>query len=484
MSKVALSSQLFETAKIVRQVTQGVSLDKALSQADAVLRPGVQSLSYHVLRYLGLGQALTQKLVKKPPPLQVQALLWCALALCATQNEQGEEPVQPSSCLHEKDGSPHYHAYVLVSESVQAAKMHPKTRNFAPLVNGVLRGFLRNRLNVIAELEATRNQDEQDGKKQHMPGLPLLNFQPWWIELLQRDWAADWRRILQVAQCPAPMTLRVNVQQGTVHQAVQLLKAEGLIARIVGPYAVELDKAVPVENIPGFGQGYFSVQAEAAQRAAPLLLDPQWVKPHSQRHRKPLRILDACAAPGGKTAHILELAAGMETNVEVVALDVDAARLEKVRQTLDRLGDLGRHVELRAADAADPQAFSANEQFDAILLDAPCTASGIVRRHPDIRWLRRQADIGELARQQQLLLDALWPKLADGGRLLYCTCSVFKAEGEANAQNFVLRHNKTVSRRHAPGHILPLAIRSEGIETLNQTDKSATDGFYYALFEK
>ena len=188
------------------------------------------------------------------------------------------------------------------------------------------------------------------------------------------------------------------------------------------------------------------------------------------------RVLDACAAPGGKTAHLLELA-----DLDLLALDSDPARLARVDQTLDRLGLQARTL---AADAADPAAWWDGRPFDAILLDAPCSAAGIVRRHPDVRWLRRPSDIPALAAGQARLLDALWPLLAPGGRLLFCTCSVFRAEGERPFDAFLQRHPDAFvpERPHAPGHLLPLADNAGDGTAAGASN--VPDGFYYALAEK
>jgi 16S rRNA (cytosine967-C5)-methyltransferase len=186
-----------------------------------------------------------------------------------------------------------------------------------------------------------------------------------------------------------------------------------------------------------------------------------------------LRILDACAAPGGKTGHLLELA-----DAQVTALDMDPARCERIGETLRRLGLSARII---AADASEPAQWWDGEPFDAILLDAPCTASGIVRRHPDVRWLRRESDIARLAHVQSRLLTTLWPLLKPGGRLLYCTCSLFRAEGEAQAQTFVA-HNKDAVSRPAPGYLLPQNGANDN--SLRDNLEGDHDGFYFALFEK
>jgi 16S rRNA (cytosine967-C5)-methyltransferase len=209
------------------------------------------------------------------------------------------------------------------------------------------------------------------------------------------------------------------------------------------------------------------VQDAGAQLAAPLLLEGL------PTTAGPLRLLDACAAPGGKTAHLLELA-----DAHVLALDVDAERCQRVTQNLARLG---LSAQVQAGDAADTAAWWDGQAWDGILLDAPCTASGIVRRHPDVRWLRRPTDVAQLAAQQARLLKALWPLLKPGGQLLYCTCSVFKAEGEAQIQTF-LAHHTDAQMRPSPGHLLPHAAGPQPQLPDNQSGEH--DGFYYARLVK
>ena len=224
-----------------------------------------------------------------------------------------------------------------------------------------------------------------------------------------------------------------------------------------------------VRDIPGFSEGLCSVQDAAAQCAAQILLKDLSVD------QQGLRILDACAAPGGKTAHLLEL---LHPSSEVIALDIDAQRCERIEQNLQRIG---RTAQVIAADAAQTYAWWDGQLFDAVLLDAPCTASGIVRRHPDVRWLRRESDIANLAAIQKNLLKQLWPLLKPGGRLLYCTCSVFKAEGENQVKTFV-EHNTDAHFVPSLGHLKPQNVAT----TPDLTDNLSGDhdGFYYALLEK
>ena len=228
-------------------------------------------------------------------------------------------------------------------------------------------------------------------------------------------------------------------------------------------------------QLPGFAEGEVSVQDAAAQQAVTLLLGhgPTALRPGA-------RVLDACSAPGGKTAQLLE-----QADLDLLALDSDAQRLQRVQETLVRLGlpaPGAGQVALRAADARQPRSWWDGRPFDAILLDAPCTASGIVRRHPDIRWLRRPDDIGALARVQAELLDALWPLLAPGGRLLYATCSLFRAEGQDQIDAFLQRLPAGAARVDpaSPGHLLPLADNAPQ----EATPAPAHDGFYLALLHK
>jgi len=231
---------------------------------------------------------------------------------------------------------------------------------------------------------------------------------------------------------------------------------------------VHLLRPLPVSRLPGFAEGDVSVQDAAAQQAAELLL------------ARPLpagaRVLDACAAPGGKTAHLLELA-----DLDLLAIDRDAARLVRVDETLARLG---LHATTRAADAADPASWWDGRLFDAILLDAPCSASGIVRRHPDVRWLRRDSDIAALVASQARLLDALWPLLVPGGRLLYCTCSLFRAEGQAQIDAFLQRRGDAFipASPPSPGHLLPLPDNDETRPA--PALAASADGFFLTLIEK
>jgi len=308
------------------------------------------------------------------------------------------------------------------------------------------------------------------------------NHPVWWVQRLQADWPGHWQALLRQANEHPPLTLRVNARRGSGAAYVQRLASLGIASRLLpdpalAGQALVLDEPRPVQQLPGFAEGEVSVQDAAAQRAAGLLLGSgdAALKPGA-------RVLDACAAPGGKTAQLLERA-----DLDLLALDSDGLRLQRVRDTLGRLrlpATAASRVEVRAGDARRPATWWDGRPFDAILLDAPCTASGIVRRHPDVRWLRRPSDIAALAATQAELLTALWPLLAPGGRLLYATCSLFKAEGEHQIDAFLQRMGTAAVRRDpaSPGHLLPLADNLQPAAA--GTPGLVHDGFFYALLHK
>ncbi len=429
--------QLLQSASQVAQAVQhGRSMTAAIEAVPKDLRPGVQALSFQSMRWWGRAVALRKCLARKAPPAQADALLCTALAL------SWQDELAP------------YTVHTLVNQAVEAARRHKDMRAQAPFINACLRRFLRER-------EALLVQTDADPVAQ-------WNHPAWWVKRLQTDHPQQWQEILNAAQSAAPMTLRVNTQHHSVAAYLQALKAQGIEARAVGEVGVQLNKAVPVQSLPGFFEGHVSVQDAAAQLAAPLLLKGL------QKPNQALRLLDACAAPGGKTGHLLE----SDPQAHVVALDVDPVRCERIQQNLDRLKV---HAEILAADAGNTAEWWDGQSFDGILLDAPCTASGIGRRHPDVRWLRRESDVAQLAAIQAKLLKALWPLVKPGGRLLYCTCSVFKAEGETQIQTFV-QHNTDALILPSPGHLTPRSATSEA--SLRDNGMGEHDGFYYALLEK
>ena len=440
----ALWQQLEAVAQALNGILGGQSSKTVLAQVPQRLRPGVQALLFQVLRNLGRAQALQKQLAPRAPAPKVSALLCTALALAWNE---AQAPYAP---------------FTLVNQAVQAAKQDHATRAQAPFINACLRRFLRERgalqQAVAGDLRAQWNH-------------PL-----WWVARLRQDHPQHWQQILQTSNTQAPMVLRINKQKSTPAQYQHALAAIDLIANAVGDSGLVLQRAVPVQVLPGFAEGVVSVQDSAAQLAAPLLLSGLDLQ-------QPLRVLDACAAPGGKTAHLLEYA-GAGAPLRVTALDIDAARCERIRDTLARIG-LQDQAQVLAADAARPQDWWQQHcgglPFDAILLDAPCTASGIVRRHPDVRWLRRESDIAQLAQTQARLLNALWPLLRPGGRLLYCTCSVFRAEGDLQVQAFLANHTDA-RLLPSPGHLLP-GMAPNGT-SVPDNGAGEHDGFFYALLHK
>ncbi len=439
--KPPLWRQLQAVAQVLAAVRAGRSLTPALDAVEAPLRPGVQALSFLALRGLGRAQALRRQLARRAPPPAADTLLCAALALATSHDGQ----------------PPPYEPFTLVDQAVEAAKRSAATRQQASFINACLRRFLREQAELLHAVEPDPEA--------------TWNHPSWWIDRLRREHPHGWQAALKADGLHAPMTLRVNRRRTTLAAYRDQLQADGRRASGVAGSntALVLERPCPVQQLPGWAEGWVSVQDAAAQLAAPLLLD-DLVRPHD----RPLRVLDACAAPGGKTAHLLEMA----EDAEVLALDVDAERCQRVRETLRRLQ---LRAEVRAADAGKPADWWNGQPFDAILLDAPCTASGIVRRHPDVPWLRRESDVAQLAATQARLLDTLWPLLRPGGRLLYATCSVFRAEGDGQIETFVAR-NTDVRRMPAPGHLLPQTGMDGDLFPDNvQRDH---DGFYYARLEK
>jgi len=412
---------------VVQQVlAKGRNLDQALKESlrnkDAWLpaqRAALQDLSYGTLRFYGQLQAMLDMLLHKPlSDERVNFLLLVALY----QLQYGK------SAQH-----------AVVDHSVRAAqKLNPRVSG---LVNAILRNFLRNQTVLL----------EQAG--QHAGG--KYSYPQWWVDELNEQYGERSTEIFEAGNQRPPMTLRVNCRRNTTAEYLTLLERHGLSARLIEPDALQLDKPVTVDKLPGFFEGLASVQDAGAQYAA-LILDAH----------DGMRVLDACAAPGGKTAHILERA-----TVEMVAVDKDAKRLQLVRENLRRLN---LTAQLVVGDATRPEMWWDGKLFQRILADVPCSASGVARRHPDIKWLRRSRDIAGFAAQQNNILRALWRLLAQGGKLLYATCSVFQQENEQVVAAF-LTHQPDAQR-------LPITLPDDIEGQLLPNDQH--DGFYYALLQK
>ena len=457
--RISLSDTLLAAARNVQAVQAGRSLSDSLAATDALLRASTQAVSFHAMRRLGMASALREALVpRKPANPLLDALLKVALALLDTAVTAAD----PAAAGRPGREVPVYTPHTVVDQAVRAAGSHKKLKPFKGLVNGVLRRYLRERPVILAQ--ALQSPEAR------------YNHPCWWVDRLQQAYPSQWQALLAAADRPGPMALRVNARRAQVEQVLDAFRAAGVRAESPLPGAIVLAEARPVQALPGFEQGWWSVQDLSAQQAG-------WLLPVADG----MRVLDACAAPGGKTAHLLE-----QADIRLTALDSDPGRLARVEENLQRLGLMHDGVELKCADAAELDAWWDGERFDAILADVPCTASGVVRRHPDIRWLRREADVTRTAALQRRIVDALWTTLKPGGHLLYATCSIFPEEGELQAQAFAGRHADAV-RLPAPGQILPLAPSAGAVQAAagdaagvaaDQSERATGDGFFYALFAK
>ncbi|HTN49480.1 MAG TPA: 16S rRNA (cytosine(967)-C(5))-methyltransferase RsmB [Burkholderiaceae bacterium] len=430
-----LSQVLGSAARVWLGFTGGHSLDRALAQQSANAPPrlsaATQDASFAAVRHRALIERVLAKLATRPPAPEVAALLAVALA----------------QLLGDR-----YASHTVVDQAVEAA--HTQFRGVAGFVNAILRSFLRRRDELLGELQRI---DEV-----------RYNAPAWWIRLMREAQPAAWREILECAQMPPPLVLRVNRRRVSVGDILRRLADAGMDATQIGLDAVWLHRPRPVDAIPGFAEGDVSVQDAGAQLAA------EWLDVTDG-----LRVLDACAAPGGKTAHLAERA-----DLDLVAVERDAERARRIDENLVRIG---RQAQVLVADAGEASHWWDGRLFDRILLDAPCTASGIVRRHPDIPWLRRRSDVAHLATEQRALLDALWPLLRVGGRLLYVVCSVFPQEGSEQITQFIGRHADAVPRALPGGassvQLLPTATGGERwVE--GSMWPTLHDGFFYASLEK
>ena len=381
-------------AVLLQVIQHGHSLTDSLNTLLPKLKPAdralCQALCYGCLRHYHRLDTLLGKLLKKPLRQKDQDV-YCLLLIGLYQLLEMRIP-----------------DHAAVSQTVAASKAlrKPWARE---LVNGVLRNFLRQQDELLAGL--TEQQ-----------AVSFYSHPDWLLRRLQQAWPDDWQAIVTANNRQAPMSLRVNQLRQSRQDYLDKLSEQGIAAVSLPPThsGIRLEQAVPVEALPGFAEGEVSVQDGAAQLAAELLA--------------PLageRILDACAAPGGKTAHILETQAKL---MELVAIDIEAHRLQRITENLTRLR---LQASLVCADAAEPDRWWDSRQFDRILLDAPCSASGVIRRHPDIKLLRRDGDIAGLQALQQKMLKRLWPLLKPGGMLLYATCSVLPEENHVQIQHFL-----------------------------------------------
>lgn len=418
----SLAYALFESAALVAAVIQGRSLTEQFEHRARTARwtdaqrGAVRDLTAGCLRDYGRGDFVLQRLLHKPLPEDLHALLLVTLHRLTTRPEQ---------------------AHTIVNQAVEAAAQS------APGLRGVVNGVLRNALRQHDALTAEMDRD-----------LALRHAHPrWWVEQLKQQYPEQAADILEQSNQRAPMSLRANQRRGEASALRTRLAEAGIASRLLDNGALLLDKPVQLASLPGFADGALSVQDAGAQWAAP------WLALHDGQ-----RVLDACAAPGGKTCHILERA-----DVDLIALEHDAARAARVD---DNLARLGLHAKVVVGDAACPQDWWDGKPFDRILADVPCSASGVVRRHPDIKWLRRPDDIARFAAQQRRILDALWSVLAPGGKLLYVTCSIFNQENGAQVRAFCSRHADA------------MRVTIDGKLEQQLLPTAEHDGFFYALLQK
>lgn len=421
----SLASALHQASQLVAGVLSGRNFTDALAalwrsapDISPAQRGAISDLGYQALRDYGRGHFFLDRLLHKPlTEPETEALLLVAISRLARRPEQ---------------------AYVLVDQAVQASA-GLGSGAARGLVNAVLRNFLRQR----RALETAAADDD----------VATWCHPAWWLDRLKTAEPTRWQSIASAGNSHPPMSLRVNRRRARPDTVLAQLAAAGLAGQPIGEDGILLDKPCPVSALPGFAEGCVSVQDAGAQCTA------TWL-----RASDGMRVLDACAAPGGKTAHILERA-----QADLLALDADATRARRID---DNLARLGLHAQVRVADCRDRAAWWDGRPFDRILADVPCSASGVVRRHPDIKWLRREQDIARFAAQQREILDALWPTLAPGGQLLYATCSVFAAENQSQVAAFLARH--------ADCERLPI----DGADDQPLLPGPQHDGFYYARLKK
>jgi 16S rRNA (cytosine967-C5)-methyltransferase len=410
----ALAQALRDATRLVARVAAG----RSLAEDHTAARGALLDLTHGTLRRYGRGQAIVRDLSRRgAPDALVQALLWCSLYAL---------------------DSGRYAQYTVVDQAVRACTLLERGGG-SGYVNGLLRSYLRQRRAVETRLRA-----DPEAWYQHPA---------WWIQLVRGAYPEAWEGILAAGNQRPPMALRVNRRRISLDDYAARLQAAGIAATALDHEALLLEQPLPVARLPGFAEGQVSVQDAGAQRAARCL------DLHSGQ-----RVLDACAAPGGKTAHMLETA-----DVDLTALDVDAERAIAIGSNLERLG---LSATVRAADCSQPESWWDGAPYQRILADVPCSSSGVARRHPDLKWLRRAADVPAFAARQSAILDALWRLLAPNGKLLYVTCSVFPQENEELVASFVAR---AAGARRLP---LPDGQPAQWLPGPRH------DGFFYALIQK
>ena len=420
----SLAFSILEASRLVVAVLEGRNLTEAFEAARLAADPpwtdasraAIRDLSWRCLRDYGWGDGVLAGFLHKPLPDTVRAVLLVAIARLDARPE---------------------HAHTTVDQAVEALTV------VAPGLKGVANGVLRN---VLRQSDTLCQRLGADAVSRY-------RHPAWWIARIRAAFPDNWESVLLQSNTPPPMSLRVNIRRTGIDEVITRLAEQGVVGTRLEHDAVLLDRPVAVSAIEPFSHGLVSVQDAGAQWAARLLA------PHTGE-----RVLDACAAPGGKSAHLLERA-----DIDLQSLELDPRRAEQIRHTFDRLGLDGRVV---IGDASKPHSWWDGRPFDCILADVPCSASGVARRHPDIKWLRRVDDIARFATQQRAIIDALWSTLAPGGRMLYVTCSLFEQENRQQVDAFLTRHPDATR----------IAIMGAPDRQLIPTAEH--DGFYYALLRK
>ncbi len=439
MTKAAGAKVRAVAAEIVNAVVgNGQSLDAAISANEKRVQPNDRSLlrmlCYGSLRHHWQLRSWIDQLITKPLRNRDQVIN----ALLAVGLYQIVAMRIPD--------------HAVVAETVEAARRLRRPK-LAGLVNACLRRFVRD------ELASNPPADEQ----------AEWNHPQWLIDRIRKDWPEDWQAILAANNERAPMWLRANSSRNTVEEYAEHLRASGMEADLLRGVADALRLREPqaVENLPGFAAGDSSVQDAAAQIAA------RWLLKNNRG-----RMLDACAAPGGKSGHLLEVGGD---EISLVCLDNDASRVVSIEENLARIG---HDATIIASDASKPEQWWDEKPFNGILLDAPCSASGVIRRHPDIKLLRRESDISSLAVLQRELLEALWPLLASGGTLLYATCSVIAAENDEVIGHFLADHGDAIENDVLPNNNIRDLMRRKACGYQILPGSAGLDGFYYAALQK
>ncbi len=418
-----------EAATTIGKVLAGASLTVELQSCwranpglSGQQRGAIQDLSYGVMRFYGQLDALLQLLLKKP--LQDKHLR-CLLLVCLYQLQYSKTP-----------------PYVVVDHAVSTALTMGSGKGAQGLVNAILRNFMRQHEELL--VKAAKND------------VGHYSHPQWWIDKLHKQYPENYQAVLDVDNQRPPMTLRVNQRKVSLKDYGKLLSGAKMDSVLLWNNAIKLKQPVAVEKLPGFAEGLVSVQDAGAQLAATFL------DVHDG-----MRVLDACAAPGGKTTHLLELA-----DISLTVLDNDADRLVRIKQNLKRLKN--EVNQLICGDAANPSQWWNGKLYDRILADVPCSASGVVRRHPDIKWLRRESDLFKFASIQDKILDALWQTLNKDGKLLYVTCSVFAEENRQQIDKFLNQHSDACQ----------LSLTQAGMIDGQLLPDSQHDGFFYTLLQK